>query len=508
MINHIMIGTIISYITLFLGNFISLIYTPFMLARLGKQEYGLFSLTNTIISYVYLLDMGLSNAVIRYNAKYIAEDNNSGKQKLNGMFLLLYSGISIITSIVGVIIYKNIDVIFANGLTPLEIDKIKVMFLVALINLVLAFPLNVFNGIIIAHEKFIYTKLLAMIRTVLNPVIMIVVLVFGYKAIAMLIASSIFNVVLGLINVIYCFKVLHIKLHFQSIDKNLLIDISKFSFFIFLSAIAQKIYWSTDQFVLGIFVSSTAIAIYSIGSQLNGYFKVFSNIINGMFLPKLTKLTVQMENAEDKIMTILIQVSRIQYLISVFIFMGFILVGKQFVQVWVGEEYNQSYYIALLVMGPQLISIIQALFATLLEAMNKHRVKSLIYLGVAAFNLLLTLMLVKPLGALGCAFATSLGMLINALINNIYYRFKLKLNMKYYWRNILSLVPTTIGVFFIGLVLIKIINPIGFIDIALFILLFTLVYGISMWTIGINAEEKNFTKEIIRRINHMVFKQR
>lgn len=65
---------------------------------------------------------------------------------------------------------------------------------------------------------------------------------------------------------------------------------------------------------------------------------------------------------------------------------------------WAGYEYKESYYIALIVMIPQIISIIQTLFATMLEAMNKHKIKSLIYLGVAIVNLVLTLILVKYLG--------------------------------------------------------------------------------------------------------------
>ena len=64
-------ATVISYITLVIGNIISLIYTPFMLSTLGSNEYGLFSLVNYIISYIYLLDMGMGNDVIWYISRYL-----------------------------------------------------------------------------------------------------------------------------------------------------------------------------------------------------------------------------------------------------------------------------------------------------------------------------------------------------------------------------------------------------------------------------------------------------
>lgn len=498
--NNIKIATIISYLTLLLGNVISLMYTPFMLATLGSGEYGLFSLTNTIISYIYLLDMGFGNAVIRYNSKYMAEKDEIGRRNLNGMFLILYCIIAIIAAILGVLLYSNFDSWFTQGLSSQEIHKTKIMFAIAILNLVISFPLNVFSGIIISHEKFIFTKLVTLIRTILNPIIMTIVLLCGYKAIGMLIGSTIFNIGIGFVNVIYCFRVLNLKLSFNKFDKKIFVEIFNFSFFIFLSSIAYNIYWSTDQFILGMFVSSTAIAIYTIGSQLNGYFTSFSNVLNSMFLPKFTKLTTLKNRDNKELMDILIKISRIQYFLATFLLVGFLLVGKQFIKVWAGPNYNNSYYIALLIMFPQLISIIQSLFATLLEAMNKHRVKSFIYLGVALFNLILTLILVKPYGAIGCAMATAIGMLINAILNNIYYSYALKLDMKNYWKSILKLLPSTIIAAIIGEIVAYYINPTSYVKIGIFGLIFTIVYGVLLWVLVLNLQEKDMVRGVLERI--------
>ncbi|EGC90821.1 polysaccharide biosynthesis protein [Turicibacter sp. HGF1] len=497
--NNLKIATFISYVTLIIGNLISLLYTPFMLVSLGQSEYGLFSLTNTIISYVYLLDMGFGNAVIRYNAKYMVEDDEESCQNLNGMFFSLYLVIAIVGGIIGFIMYQNFDTWFAQGLSIQEISRIKVMFTIAIINLVCAFPLNIFNGIIVAHEKFVFTKIITLIRTILNPLIMIIILVSGYKAIGMLIGSTFFNLFIGIINIIFCFKYLNIKFKFNNFDKNLLKEIFNFSFFIFLSAIAYKIYWSTDQFILGMFVSASAISIYSIGSQLNGYFTSFSNVINSMFLPKLTKLTV---NTTDKteLMNILVKISRIQYFIASFILLGFILIGKAFIIRWAGPDYRQSYFIALLVMGPQLFSIIQALFATLLEAMNKHKIKAYIYLSVAIFNLILTLILVKPYGMIGCAVATSVGMTINAILNNIYYTYSLKLDMKFYWKQILKILPTSIIVFIVGSIYVRLVQPTNYFEIFIFGIVFSITYFGSLWLIGFNELEKNMIRQSFNKI--------
>ena len=494
--NNIKIASIISYFTLILGNLISIIYTPFMLTTLGSSEYGLFSLVNTTIAYMYLLDLGFSNAIIRYNAKYIADKNESNIENINGMFLMMYLFISIVSIIISCIIYKNLSSIFSEGLVLRELNQLKIMFIIAAINVACSLPLNIFNGIIIANEKFVFSKTITLNRTVLNPVMMILVLIMGFKSVGMLIISTIFNISIGIINIIYCFKVLKIRLNIYYFDIDVFKDILSYSFFIFLGSIAYQIYWSTDQIILGMFVNSTSIAIYSLGTQFNTYFTSFSNVISNMFLPKLTKL-IGTENSDSEILKILVKVSRIQFYISTFILSGFILIGESFINLWAGSEYNNSYIIAILIMIPQVVSIIQSLFATMLEAMNRHKVKSYIYLGVSVLNLVLSIVLVKAIGMIGCAIATAIGMTINAILNNIYYKYYLKLDINYYWKSISKLFLPLLICNLLGWVLTKLMIINSYKMVAIFIILFTIIYFTISWKLSFNEYEKNIFREIL-----------
>lgn len=490
------IASIISYSTLILGNLISIIYTPFMLKTLGTSEYGLFSLVNTAIAYMYLLDLGFSSAIIRYNSKYMAENNQEKIKNINGMFLVLYLCISVVSIVISIIIYKNLDAIFFKGLNLNELKHLKIMFIIASVNVACSLPLNIFNGIILANERFIFSKLITLIRTLLNPIMMVCVLLMGYKSVGMVTISTIFNILIGIINIVYCFKILKIRINIGYFDVCIFKEILGYSFFIFMGSIAYQIYWSTDQIILGMFVNSASIAIYSLGTQMNTYFISFSNVISNMFLPKLTKLVV-LENSKSEIMKLLTKVSRIQFFIATFILSGFILIGKSFIKLWAGTEYESSYIIAVLIMIPQIFSIIQSLFATLLEAMNKHKIKSYIYLSVAIFNLILSVVLVEKVGIIGCAIATAIGMTINAILNNLYYKYSLNLDMSYYWKNILYLFIPLIICNVFGWILTKIITIDSYIMVGIFIILFTIIYLIVSWKLSFNEYEKNIFKSII-----------
>ena len=69
-VNQLKAGVILSYIQLVIGNVISIIYTPIMLRILGQNEYGLYNLASSTISYLGLLSFGFGSAYIIYYSKY------------------------------------------------------------------------------------------------------------------------------------------------------------------------------------------------------------------------------------------------------------------------------------------------------------------------------------------------------------------------------------------------------------------------------------------------------
>lgn len=82
--NQIKGGIVLNYITIVLNILLGLLYTPFMLRMLGQNEYGLYSLVASIIAYLTLLDFCFGSAIVRYTAKFIAENKKKEQWELNG----------------------------------------------------------------------------------------------------------------------------------------------------------------------------------------------------------------------------------------------------------------------------------------------------------------------------------------------------------------------------------------------------------------------------------------
>ena len=390
---EIKLGAILSYIIIIVNMLIGVLYTPILTAKLGQTEYGLYSLVTSVISYLTILDFGFGNAIIIYTTRYRNKNEKDKEQKLHGMFFIIYSIIGIIAGIIGAILWFNVDNLFGNTMSEGELSTAKVLMGILTFNLVATFPLSIFSSIITSYEKFVFSKVLNLLRIILNPIIMLVLLNFGIKSIGLVILVTVLNITTLILNFIYCKTKLKIKLKFGKIDFKLLKEIMAYSVWIFLNSIIDKINWSLDQFILGVYAGSVAVAIYAVAGQLNQMYMNFSTAISGVLLPKVTKM--ESDHASDKEFTdIFIKTGRIQFIVMALIITGFVLFGKEFIEImWVGPEYSESYIIACILMIPMTVPLIQNVGLNILQAKNKYKFRVIVLMVFAVVNVIMSIIL-------------------------------------------------------------------------------------------------------------------
>ena len=345
--NQIKAGAILNYVIIGLNTIVGLAYTPYMLRCLGQNEYGLYSLVASIIAYLTILDFGFGNAIIRYTAKFRAEGKKQEQWEMFGMFLIVYSIIGLLALCGGLCLYFNVDALFDRTMTTSDLSQARIMMLLLTLNLAFTFPLSIFGSIISAYENFVFQRIISILRIIISTGVLIAVLAMGYKAVALIVVQTIFNLLTLIINFLYCKRKLRIRIIFGQFDWIFLKEISVYSFWIFLSAIVEKIYWGTGQFVLGASVGTFAVAIYSIAILLQQMYLQFSAAIANVLLPRITAMTTTGSDTHN-ISNIFISTGRIQALVLSTILAGFIVFGKQFIIIWAGQGYENSFSITLI----------------------------------------------------------------------------------------------------------------------------------------------------------------
>lgn len=118
------------------------------------------------------------------------------------------------------------------------------------------------------------------------------------------------------------------------------------------------------------YVSTSAVAIYALGIQFQGIYMGFSSAITSVLLPKVTSM-VSNNTDNGELSDLFVKVGRIQFSLLGIIIFGFILFGKEFIILWAGNDYCESYYITLLFLIPLTIPLIQNLGFIILQAKTK-----------------------------------------------------------------------------------------------------------------------------------------
>ena len=494
------IGAILSYVVIALNMVVGLVYTPFLIRSLGQAEYGLYSIVYTVISYLTVMDMGFGNSIIIYTARYINQGDKEKQDKLHGMFFVIYCIIGVIATLIGIILFFNVDTLFGNTMTTEELLKARIMMLILTFNLAITFPLSIFGNIITAYEKFIVSKAIRILQILLQPMMMIPLLLLGYKAIAMVVVVTVANIICLLLNTIICIKNLDVRLNFKGFDISLLKEIFTYSFFIFLNSIIDKVNWSLGQFLIGSLVGTVATAVYAVATQLNNMYINFSTAISGVMLPKVTKM--EDSKASNKEFTdIFIKTGRVQYLLMALIITGFVLFGQVFINWWAGPGYEDAYIIACILMIPATIPLIQNIGLSILQAKNLYKYRTIIFFGIAILNVAISIPLTKMYGGIGTAIGTAVAIILGqCIILNIYYHKKVGINMIKFWRNILRMsIPIVLVVLFgVGLNMFVVSNSI--LILALKIILYSVVYGLMMWFFGMNNYEKDLIRKPLNKI--------
>lgn len=494
-------GAILSYINIGIGNIIPLLYTPLMLSLLGQSEYGLFKIASSMTSYLSLMALGIGSAVTRYMIKAREEGGEEAEERTFGLFHLIFQGIAVLTCLVGAIIICNIDVFYEDALNQLQLERMRILVGIMVLNMAVGFSATSYNAAVITHERFVFSQGLNILSTVGIPVLNIVLLLLGYGSVGMASVSLGVNVICRIIYVLYVRKKLALKPRYSCMPRHYVQDILKFSFWILVGNIASKLYNATDTVIIGMIptLATVGAAIYSVGTTFSNIMFSLAQAIPSLFAPKANKLVFS--GATDKqISDLVIKVGRLQAYVVALVACGFVAFGKQFIHWYAGTEYTQSYWIAVIIMIPNCIPLVQSVAHSVMQAKNLHRFRAVLYLIIALVNVIATICLIRPLGLIGAALPTGIAFLIgHGLILNLYYWKCVKIDIPRFWKRVVPIFSIGAILSLATCLLSRVIDFYSFKMLFLGIVVYTGLYlGLSFILVMNDDEKKEIHKMISR----------
>lgn len=500
LVNQRKIGIILSYIYTATHVVVNLLYVPLLLRTIGQSEYGLYQLVGSLIAYISIMESLLSAGVVRYYCKYKNENNQEKMENVLAISQRIYSVFSLIVCVCGVALIFAFKSLYASSLSLFEMQESIIMLVLLIANIIINIMNYVYVAVITASERFIFLKVISILSTIVQPALVYLLIKKYPYAIVIVISVVLINLLVAFVRRIYSKKVLNATIHYHGKDSEFVKGLFQLSSTILFALIADQIFWKADQLVIGKVLNTSAVAVYSVGSQIYMNYTPLGTAISSVFMSRLSKL-YDVEKDIQSISELFIKVGRIAFLFLGLVLCGFILFGQDFIMLWAGEGYKEAYYVAVIIMIPLTVDAMQNLGLTILQIMNKYGFRGKVYFAIAIVNIITTVFLVKIVGIVGAAISTAISMAIgNGVIMNFYYS-KLGLNMRKFWKEIIKFLPAVVISLIGGIFLQKIYFANAAISLVFHIVSFIIIYASSIFIFGLTKKEKALIfKETIKLI--------
>ena len=235
-----------------------------------------------------------------------------------------------------------------------------------------------------------------------------------------------------------------------------------------------------------------------IAITLEGYTYTFANAINGMFLPKVLRIVAQ-ENGN--VLPLMIKIGRLQLYIVGLVVFGVVCLGADFIRLWVGPDFNESYLCAILIIVPSLFHLPQMIGNETIFAMNKVKKLAVVYTIMAVINLIGAAILAKPFGAIGISVSVCFAYIVRTIGMDVIFHKDLHIDIKQFFKK-------TFGALSVPMTLILLIGIVSTIFLpsnswSLLIvkgIIFVCIYCFILFLVSMNEEERQLILKSIKKV--------
>lgn len=480
----------------FIISVIRFFLTPLFVHKLGDTDYGIWILILSLIGYLELLNIGVNTANVRYLAKnFETKDHKFANEIFNsGLFIFVILGILIVLSTFSISPFLGYFFDFIN-----KSIIYKVIFIIAGINLAIEFIFYSFSAVLSARQKYFEVNIILTSLFIMRSLVAVILLLTGFKLLAIIINQSVFNIIKGVIISVYSMKTNpSLKINFKYITKVTIKTIGNFSFYIFIINISKKMNLYASSLIIAFVMSPSAVTYFAIANNLINYLMSFILSIPNVLMPRFSQLDAA--NNKDGIREYYLSFTRITLIISIPIVFIFTFYGGSLISLWIGPKYAEisGPVLAVLSMGA-LCQISQLTTHSVLKATSRHKKLSYFTFMESISIVILSILLIKPYGLIGLAYAQAVVLaFFNLIVVPIYACREFKIGIvnyyaKYLLINILGLIPLLLIYYFSNSIIIDSIPMFGMIA-----LIIIGAYLFSSYLFTLNMKEKEMLNLIGR----------
>ncbi len=491
-------GVILGYANILTKNLVNLVYTPMLLSFVGQADYGVYQSCYSFVFTLTLLSFGFSQAYVRFYTQLKVNGTQEDIRHLNGIYLALFSLVSLIALVCGLFIAFNANAIFSVGFSAEQISIAETTMFFMAFNISIIIFNSVFDAYLLSLEEFRFQQSRQLATTLITPFAAYGLLCLGMGVIGVAVAQLSINIVLLILNGYFCINRLGMRFEMKSFDIKLCKAIAAFSVWIFVNQICDLVNQSVPNVLLGALTSASVVAVFAISVQIRTVFISLSTTISNVFTPRINKLVAESDD-NTELTHLMTRAGRYQMILFCWVYGGFILLGEFFILHWAGEGFVDAYWMVLIMTLPLAISLTQNTGIEIQRAKNRHKTRSIAMLTSAVFNVVFTAVAAPYIGYWAPAIAYFIGqVLCQGVFMNWYYHRRIGLNIGFFWRRVLPVVGVGIVITAICLMGTRFLPVNNWLVFFVWGIAYSILFGVAVCLAVLSPQEKAKVFSVIK----------
>lgn len=402
----------LGFIYKILGMGLSYISIPLFLKYLGEKDYGLWMVIFSIISWVFMFDLGIGNGLRNRLTQCLVEGNISEAKKnitTGYIFLSFIAFIILMIGILGIQIFNVKELLSLDGYSEIFLKRlILIVFVITILNFIIGlykvFYMAEHNSTIGNLSNLIFQGVFIILLLILKKfnLISLMSIAFIYPGL---------NLVIGLILTINYFKK-HRNLipKLKYFDRNKIKGIGRVGIEFFIIQISMLVILTTDNIIITKLLGVEAVTPYTIVSKIFQIFLVFSGIV----LTPLWTLFLDAYLKKDRkwIKNMLKKLNFLYLILCMGVFLTIWLMPF-IVKVWLQTTIQFPKYLVEFWGGFVLIRVYGDIYLYFINGIDKIKLQMMLFIFGAIINIPLSIYFIKHfnLGSSGVILATNISML-------------------------------------------------------------------------------------------------
>ncbi len=391
------------YVGIAVEAIVGLLVLPYNVEKLGLAAYGLWMLAASVTTYFSLLDLGYAGALVRFVAMYRARRDARAINEILSTLFFVFAAAAVVAYLVAAVIAFNLHTVFHLSASQGQLGR-NILLIVGF-GVALGFPFSVFGGIINGFQRYHLNNLVGAVASAVAAIVNVAVLWAGYGLIEVVLATTAVRIAALFVyrlNAYRVFPVLRIRPGLFRASR--LREVTGFSVFMLLLDWANKINYSVDAIVIGAFLNTAAVAVWTIAQRLAEVTQRLTNQLNDILFPAIVDSDESRQ--QERLRRIFLSATRLSLATVLPVAGGLYLLAHPLIAAWVGKDFGASIRITQLLAVIVAIRVGNSTATTVLKGAGGHRLLTVCNLSTAASNLLLSILLVRPLGLVGVALGT------------------------------------------------------------------------------------------------------